>query len=286
MRDVIREAVDVGALTPAAATDDGFALFTVWVSGVVSQQMANEPDASFDSGRFTRACSTASSTPTCSRSIPSTRAKGAGAMIETDITRARDVAPTDRVHALRLLGAETAAWNALLPTFAPTTGMRSDRVRPLVGARHRRSPRRPRRGDPAAVAVPAPRSFRSAAGTPSWRGSMRTWKRKSRRTVPADRRSAAALRRRLGPRDPAAGPSARARARPRYRDGHGGDALPHARRAFRRDLPARPLDAPRRRLPRDRTAPPHRNRTTPRSWRRSCASSTSTSGPVRASCSS
>ena len=54
MRDVIREAVAAAALTAAAATDDGFALFTVWVSGVVSQQMANEPDAPFDSGRFTR----------------------------------------------------------------------------------------------------------------------------------------------------------------------------------------------------------------------------------------
>jgi AcrR family transcriptional regulator len=54
MRDVIREAVDAGALAPEAATDDGFSLFTVWVSGVVSQQMANEPDAPFDSGRFTR----------------------------------------------------------------------------------------------------------------------------------------------------------------------------------------------------------------------------------------
>ena len=54
MRDVIRAAVAAGALTPAAATDDGFALFTVWVSGVISQQLANEPSAPFDSGRFTR----------------------------------------------------------------------------------------------------------------------------------------------------------------------------------------------------------------------------------------
>ena len=54
MRDVIRDAVAAGTLAPDAATDDGFALFTVWVSGVISQQMANEPDAPFDSGRFTR----------------------------------------------------------------------------------------------------------------------------------------------------------------------------------------------------------------------------------------
>jgi AcrR family transcriptional regulator len=54
MQDVIRDAVAAGALDAEAATDDGFALFTVWVSGVISQQMANEPNASFDSGRFTR----------------------------------------------------------------------------------------------------------------------------------------------------------------------------------------------------------------------------------------
>jgi AcrR family transcriptional regulator len=54
MQDMIGEAVAAGALAPAAATEDGFALFTVWVSGVVSQQLANEPDATFEAGRFTR----------------------------------------------------------------------------------------------------------------------------------------------------------------------------------------------------------------------------------------
>lgn len=53
-RVVLQAAVDRGQLKPRAATDAGMALFTCLISGVITQQLANEPDASFDDGRFTR----------------------------------------------------------------------------------------------------------------------------------------------------------------------------------------------------------------------------------------
>jgi AcrR family transcriptional regulator len=53
-RDVLQAAVDRGQLEARAATDAGVALFTCLISGVITQQLANEPDASFDDGRFTR----------------------------------------------------------------------------------------------------------------------------------------------------------------------------------------------------------------------------------------
>jgi AcrR family transcriptional regulator len=54
VRDGLRAAVAAGLLHPDAASDDGIALYTSITSGVLSQQLANEPDASFDDGRFTR----------------------------------------------------------------------------------------------------------------------------------------------------------------------------------------------------------------------------------------
>jgi AcrR family transcriptional regulator len=53
-RELLVAAVDSGDLHPRAATDGGMALFTCLASGVLTQQLANEPDAAFEDGRFTR----------------------------------------------------------------------------------------------------------------------------------------------------------------------------------------------------------------------------------------
>lgn len=47
-------AVELGQLAPAADSDDALRLFTVLISGLISQQMANEPGATYETGRFTR----------------------------------------------------------------------------------------------------------------------------------------------------------------------------------------------------------------------------------------
>jgi AcrR family transcriptional regulator len=54
LRKHLQAAVDAGRLHPDAASDDGLALLTSITAGVLSQQMANEPDAPFEEGRFTR----------------------------------------------------------------------------------------------------------------------------------------------------------------------------------------------------------------------------------------
>jgi hypothetical protein len=54
MRSRLRAAVEAGQLAPEAAGDEGVALFTSLVSGIVSQQLANEPDAPYEQGRFIR----------------------------------------------------------------------------------------------------------------------------------------------------------------------------------------------------------------------------------------
>jgi AcrR family transcriptional regulator len=46
--------VDNGELRPEAAAPPGLALFTCLVSGVITQQLANEPGVAFEEGRFTR----------------------------------------------------------------------------------------------------------------------------------------------------------------------------------------------------------------------------------------
>jgi len=46
-------AVRAGALHPSAASAEAPRLFTVVLSGVISQQMANEPGADYDTGMFT-----------------------------------------------------------------------------------------------------------------------------------------------------------------------------------------------------------------------------------------
>jgi AcrR family transcriptional regulator len=52
LRSYLQQAVDVGRLHPDAASDEGVALFTVLSGGVLSQQMANEPEGTFENGRF------------------------------------------------------------------------------------------------------------------------------------------------------------------------------------------------------------------------------------------
>jgi len=54
LRDHLQTMVDAGHLRPDAATDEGVALYTSLTAGLLSQQMANEPDVSFDDGRFIR----------------------------------------------------------------------------------------------------------------------------------------------------------------------------------------------------------------------------------------
>ena len=52
MRSRLRAAVEAGQLAPEAARDEGVTLYTSLLAGVVSQQFANEPDASYEQGRF------------------------------------------------------------------------------------------------------------------------------------------------------------------------------------------------------------------------------------------
>ncbi|WP_432940277.1 TetR/AcrR family transcriptional regulator [Kribbella sp. CA-253562] len=54
LRDHLRATVDAGLLHPDAATEDGVALYTSITAGVLSQQLANEPEATFEQGRYTR----------------------------------------------------------------------------------------------------------------------------------------------------------------------------------------------------------------------------------------
>jgi AcrR family transcriptional regulator len=53
-RRLLQVAVDRGELHPDAASEEGTALLSVLVTGVISQQLANQPQASWDQGRFTR----------------------------------------------------------------------------------------------------------------------------------------------------------------------------------------------------------------------------------------
>jgi AcrR family transcriptional regulator len=52
-REHLRLAVGRGELSPAADSDEAQRLLTVLVSGVVSQQMANQPGVGYDEGLFT-----------------------------------------------------------------------------------------------------------------------------------------------------------------------------------------------------------------------------------------
>jgi hypothetical protein len=54
LSDALCAAVGAGQLAPAAASEEGVALYTVLMSGVISQQLSNEPSAPAGQGRFTR----------------------------------------------------------------------------------------------------------------------------------------------------------------------------------------------------------------------------------------
>ena len=54
IRRLLQAAADRGELHRAAASEEGQALLSVLVAGVMSQQLANQPRASWDQGRFTR----------------------------------------------------------------------------------------------------------------------------------------------------------------------------------------------------------------------------------------
>jgi len=54
VRRLLQVAVERGELHPDAASEEGTALLSVLVTGVMSQQLANQPQASWDKGRFTR----------------------------------------------------------------------------------------------------------------------------------------------------------------------------------------------------------------------------------------
>jgi AcrR family transcriptional regulator len=54
VRRLLQVAADRGELHPDAASEEGAALLSVLVTGVMSQQLANEPQAAWDQGRFTR----------------------------------------------------------------------------------------------------------------------------------------------------------------------------------------------------------------------------------------
>jgi AcrR family transcriptional regulator len=51
---LLQVAVDRGELHPDAASEEGPTLLSILVAGVMSQQLANQPQASFQQGRFTR----------------------------------------------------------------------------------------------------------------------------------------------------------------------------------------------------------------------------------------
>lgn len=54
VRRLLAAAAGRGELGPGAASEEGAALLSVLVAGVMSQQLANQPGAAWDEGRFTR----------------------------------------------------------------------------------------------------------------------------------------------------------------------------------------------------------------------------------------
>ncbi|MET7276916.1 TetR/AcrR family transcriptional regulator [Kribbella sp. NPDC005582] len=54
LRGHLQRGVDRGQLRPEAASDEGIALYTSLTAGLISQQLANEPDVAFEDGRYVR----------------------------------------------------------------------------------------------------------------------------------------------------------------------------------------------------------------------------------------
>ncbi|UOY01946.1 TetR/AcrR family transcriptional regulator [Blastococcus sp. PRF04-17] len=59
VRSAFAAAVRAGHLSPAASTDDAVRLWTVLLSGLISQQLANQPGVPFEEGAFSRLTGTA-----------------------------------------------------------------------------------------------------------------------------------------------------------------------------------------------------------------------------------
>lgn len=59
VRAEFAEAVRLGQLAPSADSDEAVALYTVVLSGLISQQLANQPGVGFADGRFSRLTGTA-----------------------------------------------------------------------------------------------------------------------------------------------------------------------------------------------------------------------------------
>lgn len=53
IRAVVATAVELGQLHPAAAEEKGLAVLSILATGAMTQQLANEPDATLETGRFT-----------------------------------------------------------------------------------------------------------------------------------------------------------------------------------------------------------------------------------------
>ena len=58
-RDEFAEAVRLGQLSPAAGTEEAMRLYTVVLSGLISQQLANEPGVAYEDGAYSRLTETA-----------------------------------------------------------------------------------------------------------------------------------------------------------------------------------------------------------------------------------
>jgi AcrR family transcriptional regulator len=54
LRNYLQATSDAGHLHPDAASDEGLALYTSMTAGLLTQQLANQPEAPFDEGRFSR----------------------------------------------------------------------------------------------------------------------------------------------------------------------------------------------------------------------------------------
>jgi AcrR family transcriptional regulator len=54
LREHLQASVEAGHLHPDVATEEGMTLYTSLIAGLLTQQLANEPGASFDDGRFIR----------------------------------------------------------------------------------------------------------------------------------------------------------------------------------------------------------------------------------------
>jgi AcrR family transcriptional regulator len=54
VQQMLRDAVELGELKREAAGPEGLSIVSILTTGVLSQQLSNEPDAGYDDGRYTR----------------------------------------------------------------------------------------------------------------------------------------------------------------------------------------------------------------------------------------